>query len=58
MVNHTTVYISDDEFVLFIKALPPERKRIAGIDGKTRWIIKNEDGSEYIARPESSKKDL
>ncbi len=58
MVNLITKYIPDDEFVAFIKGLSNDRKRLAGVDGFTRWHIKEADGSEYILRPESSRKNI
>ncbi len=58
MANLVTVYMSDDAFVPFVKALPSDRKRIMGVDGLTRWIIKGDDGGEYVLRPESSRKNI
>ncbi len=57
-MNFTTRYMPDADFVTFVKGLPLSRKRLTGIGGNNRWIIKDEDGSEYLLRPESSRKKI
>lgn len=51
-----TIYIpgSDLDFVGFIKKQKPAAE-LTNIEGKARWVITREDGTKYIARPESSK---
>ncbi len=34
-----------------------ERADLKAVDGFTRWVITGEDGVQYIARPESSRKE-
>lgn len=41
------------DFVVFIQSLG-DKATLKGIDGKFRWVITREDGSKYIARPESA----
>ncbi len=45
---------NDVEYVLFIKSLEGKAK-LTGINGLFRWVVTREDGSQYIARPESAK---
>ncbi len=49
------IYIEGDSlaFKAFIDAQGTNAS-LRGIDGKNRWVIKREDGSEYVARPESA----
>ncbi len=58
MTLFVTKYMPDAEFVAFVKSVPQEKKKLSGVGGFNRWIIKDEDGSEYILRPESSRKDI
>ncbi len=48
----------DEEFVAFVRSIPVERRRVEGVDGFKRWFIKEANGTEYILRPESSRKNL
>lgn len=51
-----TVYIPGDAaaFKLFIDAhYKDDTVELRNIEGHNRWVIKREDGTEYIARPES-----
>ncbi len=57
-MNLVTVFMPDESFVTFVKGVPSENKRLSGVGGFNRWIIKNADGSEYVLRPESSRKDV
>ena len=43
---------TDADFVLYIAQ---HKARWEAVDGHFRWIITREDGTEYIARPESTK---
>ena len=52
------VYIPGDAmaFKAFIDAHYADNTvELRGIGGKNRWVIKREDGSEYVARPEEAK---
>lgn len=50
-----TEYIkgNDVDFVVFIQRLK-DKAALKGIDGKFRWIVTRDDGTKYIARPESA----
>lgn len=53
-----TIYIKGDS--LAFKAFIDEHYKdgtveLRAIDGFNRWVIKNADGTEFIARPESAK---
>lgn len=52
------VYIpgNDTEYVIFIQNLK-EKATLTSIDGKQRWVVTRDDGTKYIARPESSKEE-
>lgn len=50
-----TIYLPDAEFVIFIRSIPWSRKELKSIDGHMRWIVKDEDGTQRIVRPESAK---
>jgi hypothetical protein len=41
------------DFVAFIHG-QNDKARIEAIEGKFRWVITREDGTEYIARPQHS----
>lgn len=45
---------SSPDFVVFVKSLG-NKAQLKGIDGKFRWVITRDDGTEYIARPEETK---
>lgn len=51
-----TIYIEGDSFAFkaFIDA-QGSHAELRGIDGKNRWVITRDDGSEYIARPSEVK---
>ncbi len=51
-----TEYIpgNDADFVVFVQSLK-DKAQLKGIDGHFRWVIEREDGTKYIARPNSSK---
>ena len=51
-----TKYIegNDVDFVVFIQSLG-DKAQLRGIEGSFRWVITEEDGTSYIARPLSSK---
>lgn len=53
-----TIYIegNDTDFVLFIQNLGGKAE-FTSIDGHARWIITKDDGTKYIARPKSAKKE-
>lgn len=47
------IFIPEKEFVAFIKEQGVgDKANLKAIDGKFRWIITREDGSEYICRPQ------
>lgn len=50
-----TIYIpgNDADFVVFIQGLR-DKAALKSIDGKFRWLVEREDGSKYIARPQSA----
>lgn len=50
-----TIYIKggSSDFVVFIKSLG-DKAELQGIDGKFRWVVTREDGTQYIARPEEA----
>lgn len=50
-----TEYIkgNDADFVVFIQRLK-DKAELKNIGGKFRWIVEREDGSKYIARPQSA----
>jgi len=53
-----TVYIEGDAaaFKVFTDAHYADNTiELRNIDGKNRWVIKREDGTEYIVRPESAR---
>lgn len=53
-----TVYIAGDSqaFKVFIDAhYATKTVELKNIEGHNRWVVTEEDGTEYIARPESSK---
>ncbi len=58
MVYLVTKFMPDEEFVAFVKGLPNKDKRILSVEGFNRWHIRETDGTEYILRPESSRKNL
>lgn len=46
------VYIADQEFKMSIK----ERKaELRNVEGHMRWVVVNNEGMEYIMRPESAR---
>ncbi len=51
-----TIYIPGDSFAFkaFIDA-QGDKAKLTGIDGKNRWVITREDGTQFIARPEEAK---
>lgn len=55
LYNMETVYIkgNDAEYVLFIKSLK-DKAVLTNIEGHARWVVTREDGTKYIARPESA----
>lgn len=55
LVDMETIYLPDAEFVIFIRSIPWSRKELKSIDGHMRWIVKDEDGTQRIVRPESAK---
>lgn len=42
------------DFVVFVKELG-DKAVLKVVEGKFRWMITRDDGTEYIARPEESK---
>lgn len=48
------VYLSDAGFVPAVKELNAE---LRAVDGKMRWICKDEKGKEYMIRPEIGRKE-
>ncbi len=44
------IFIPEEEFVAFVKE-KGDKATLTVVDGKYRWKIVNEDGSEYIVRP-------
>ncbi len=42
------------DFVVFIKSLG-DKAELCSIAGRARWVVKREDGTEYIARPIETK---
>lgn len=53
-----TIYIEGDSmaFKAFIDAHYKDNTvELRNIRGRNRWVIKREDGSEYVARPESTR---
>ncbi len=44
------IFIPEEEFVAYVKA-KGDAASLISLDGKYRWKITNEDGSEYIVRP-------
>ena len=53
-----TIFIPGDS--LAFKAFIDEHYKdnsveLRNIDGFNRWVVKREDGTEYVARPEESK---
>ncbi len=49
-------YFPTDDFVAFIKEKGLGTKAtLRNFDGHNRWVITEEDGTEYIARPESGR---
>ena len=47
-------YVPDEEFVSFVKLNDCEAR---SIDGHMRWIMRANEGTEYIVRPESTRND-
>lgn len=47
-----TIYVPDEEYVFFIKSLK-DTAVLTGVEGKMRWVVTREDGTQYICRPES-----
>ncbi len=45
---------NDTEFVIFVQSLRGKAE-LTNIGGKARWVITRDDGTKYIARPQSSK---
>lgn len=41
------------DFVVFIQGLK-DKAQLCSIGGKFRWVVKRDDGSEYIARPQET----
>jgi len=50
------VYIegNDTDYVLFVKNLK-EKAVLTAVEGKQRWVVTREDGTQYIVRPVSAK---
>jgi hypothetical protein len=50
-----TIFIKGNsaDFVVFIQGLG-DKAELRGIDGKFRWVVTRDDGTEYVARPEES----
>ena len=42
------------DFVVFVQGLK-DKAQLKSVDGKFRWVITRDDGTEYIARPEETK---
>lgn len=49
-MNYVTKWIPEAEFRKHIWDAG-DRATLEGIDGYTRWVITNPDGTKYIARP-------
>lgn len=51
-----TKYIpgNSSDFVVYIQGLK-DKAELCAVGGKFRWIVKRDDGTEYIARPVESK---
>lgn len=45
-------YLPDEDYVVYVKTNNAE---LRNIEGKMRWIMKKEDGTEYMVRPESAR---
>ena len=54
-----TEYIkgNDAEFVIFVQGLK-DKAVLTNVKGKARWVITKEDGTKYIARPQSARPGL
>lgn len=44
---------NDSDYVLFVQSLG-DKAQLKVIDDKFRWVITEDDGTEYIARPASA----
>jgi len=44
---------NDDDYILFVKG-KKDKAELISVDGHFRWKITEEDGTEYIARPQSA----
>ncbi len=44
---------TDADFLEFIKSFG-DKANVKSIDGHARWVIEREDGTKYIARPQSA----
>ena len=51
-----TIYIkgNNTDYVLFVQGLK-DKAELTNIDGHARWVVTRDDGTKYIARPESAK---
>ena len=45
-------YVPDAEFKAYVDS---HKWELIGYEGKTRWLITEDDGTKYIIRPDSSK---
>lgn len=48
-------YMPDQEFQTFVRSLPWSRKSLVSIREKMRWVITDDNGKQYVLRPESAR---